>query len=149
MICCFINSVHVRNDLKKLKFVITNLTNTKYNNFMFTFLLLASCRSNTNRDLILLLHSSLYSLWYNSNMFVFAGGSVWHLQANLGCDGLQLCFGKTLMKFLPDIRDLMCGGHSIFFSISVAIVPCEANVSFSSEPLVLCYLFVYSIITSN
>jgi len=41
---------------------------------MFTFLLVASCLSNNNRCLIFLLHSSLYSLWYNSNMLVVAGG---------------------------------------------------------------------------
>jgi len=100
---------------KLLEFVITNLTNTKYNNFMFTFLQLASYLSNINHCLIFLFHSSLYSLWYNSNVLVFAGGSVWHLQANLSCDGLQLCCRKILMEFLPNIRDLMCGGHSIFF----------------------------------
>jgi hypothetical protein len=54
------------------------------------------------------------------------------------------------MEFLPYIRDLMCGGHSMFFfSISVVSVPCGANGSSSSEPLIVLYLFFYSIITSS
>jgi len=93
---------------------------------MFTFLLLASCLSNFNHCLIVLLHSSLYSLWYNSNMLVFAGGSMWHRQTNLSCDDLRLCCRKTLVKYLPYIRDLLCGGHSIFPPIFV-VNCCQLN----------------------
>ena len=89
---------------------------------MFKFPLLASCLNNINHCLIVLLHSSLYGLWYNNNMLVVVCGSVWHLKANLSGDGLQFCCVKILVKFLPYIRDLTWGGHSIFFFLFLLLV---------------------------